>query len=326
MGVFEFKTSTDYRAAHEGVAYFPQPAAACLRLGDQDRLDFLQRQTTNDLSVLVPGQAVLTVLVSPTARTLDVLHIIDREEELLLLTLPGHGENTFNYLRRRIFFNDKVHLEDASREFSQIDLEGPGASVALNSLGFGTAPQMDEVLTINDDGAHVIAVGVQGLTGLGVRLVVPAGAAESIEQALLQAGAERISTESREILRIEAGMPGAGAELVEEYTPLEVGLQSAVSGEKGCYPGQEVLARQITYDKVTRQMVGLRLGAPAQPGTRLLADGAAAGEITSAAVSPRFGPIALGVIKRPHYEVGTRLQVDVEEQVTVEVVTLPFQE
>ena len=326
MGSIGTQSLIDYRAALEGVVFFPQPTAGCLRLGDQDRLDFLQRQTTNDLSVLVPGRAVLTVLVSPTARTLDVLHIIDQGEELLLLTLPGHGENTFNYLRRRIFFNDKVHLEDASREFSQIYLEGPGMTETLISLGFDMAPQVDQVITINDDSTLVIATGVRGLAGLGVRLIVAADQAEPIEQALLQAGAERLSAQSREILRIEAGIPGAGAELVEEYTPLEAGLGHAVSGEKGCYPGQEVLTRQITYDKITRQMVGLHLQAPVQPGMRLLADGAAAGEITSAAVSPRFGPIALGVVKRPYYEVGARLQVDVEEQVMVEVVALPFQE
>lgn len=325
MGSHETQSLIDYREALEGVVFLPQPAAGCLRLGDQDRLDFLQRQTTNDLGGLSTGRSVLTVMVSPTARILDVLQVLDKGDAILLLTLPGHGGNTFQYLRRRIFFNDKVHLEDASLEFSQIDLEGPGAPEAMNSLGFGMTPQLDEVLTIAD-GTAVIAVGVRGLTGLGVRLVVPADIAGSIHQTLQQGGAEQISTESREILRIEAGIPGAGAELIEEYTPLEAGLRHAVSGEKGCYPGQEVLARQVAYDKVTRQMVGLRLEAPAPRGTRLLAEGVPVGEITSAVVSPRFGPIALGVVKRPHFEVGTRLTSGSDDQLEAEVVELPFRE
>ena len=82
-------------------------------------------------------------------------------------------------------------------------------------------------------------------------------------------------------------------------------MEHAVSGNKGCYPGQEVIARQLTYDKVTQRLVGLRLDEPVAPGGRLLAEGKPVGVITSAAVSPRFGAIALGVVKRPHHEVGT---------------------
>ncbi len=121
-----------------------------------------------------------------------------------------------------------------------------------------------------------------------------------------------LSPDSRHILRVEAGLPAAGAELSEEYTPLEAGMEHAVSGDKGCYPGQEVLARQVTYDKVTQRLVGLKLSEPVTPGKRLLAEGKPAGVVTSAAVSPRFGAIALGVVKRPHHEVGTRLEVETE--------------
>jgi folate-binding protein YgfZ len=121
-----------------------------------------------------------------------------------------------------------------------------------------------------------------------------------------------LSSESRHILRVEAGLPDAGAELSEEYTPLEAGMERAVSGDKGCYPGQEVLARQVTYDKVTQRLVGLRLSEPVAPGRRLLVEGKPAGVVTSAAESPRFGAIALGVVKRPHYVAGTRLEVEAQ--------------
>ncbi len=322
MGSIETQSLNDYRAVLEGAAFFPLQTAGCLRLGDRDRLDFVQRQTTNDLSGLATGRSVLTVLVSSTARTLDVLQLVQEGDEILALTLPGHGENTFNYMRRRIFFNDLVRLEDASTEFSQIDLEGPALEGALRGLGFNRAPDMDEVLATDWQGSGLNAIGQQGLAGLGVRLLVLSAAAGSIRETLLANQAAELSRESREILRIEAGMPGPGAELVEAYTPLEVGLGYAVSGEKGCYPGQEVIARQITYDKVTRQMAGLKLDAPAQPGMRLLTEGVPVGEITSAAVSPRFGPIALGVVKRPQFEVGTQLQVEGEDRIGAEVVML----
>jgi folate-binding protein YgfZ len=102
-------------------------------------------------------------------------------------------------------------------------------------------------------------------------------------------------------MRVEAGLPAAGAELSEDYTPLEAGLAAAISSTKGCYTGQEVLARQITYDKVTQHLCGLRLTRRAQPGGRVWApDGSPVGRVTSAATSPRFGEIALAVVKRPH--------------------------
>ena len=124
---------------------------------------------------------------------------------------------------------------------------------------------------------------------------------------LAGAGVEQLSPESHHILRVEAGLPAAGAELTEEFTPLEAGLEYAVSGAKGCYTGQEVLARQTTYDKVTQHLVRLRLEAPAGAGERLWAGDKVVGVITSAAVSPRFGPVALGVVKRPHHEPGSEL-------------------
>ena len=94
---------------------------------------------------------------------------------------------------------------------------------------------------------------------------------------------------------------------------------------KGCYTGQEVLARQINYDKITRQMVGLRLETPVQRGAAVQVEGRGAGEVTSAVVSPRFGAIALAVVKRPHFEPGTVVMVaSGEETARGEVVSLPF--
>ncbi|MGW8249681.1 MAG: CAF17-like 4Fe-4S cluster assembly/insertion protein YgfZ [Anaerolineales bacterium] len=323
MGSNELNISNDYRAALEGAAFYPQTEAGMLRLRDQDRMGFLQRQTTNELGGLAAGRSVLTVLVSPTARILDVLRVFMEGDEVLALTLPGHGENTFNYLRRRIFFNDRVHLEDASQQFSQIDLEGPRLRQVMQKLGFERAPEVDEVLEADWQDSALKAIGQRGLMGLGVRLIVPAAVAVSVNETLLSGDAEELSRESREILRLEAGLPASPTELSEAYTPLEVGLDYAVSGDKGCYPGQEVIARQITYDKVTRKLVGLKLETPVQPGTRLLAEGAPVGEITSAAVSPRFGAIALGMVKRPHFEAGTRLQLEVDGAVHAVVENLP---
>ena len=124
-------------------------------------------------------------------------------------------------------------------------------------------------------------------------------------------------------------MPYCEAELTEDYTPLEIGLGAYVADDKGCYTGQEVIARQTNYDKITQRLVGLEMASETQPATRLWAEGKSVGKITSTARSPRFGHIALAVVKRPYDRVGTLLQVNnvappVEAEVTV--VDLPFAE
>lgn len=296
-----------YQAALENTAFYPQANAGCLRLGGADRLVYLQRQTTNDVNLLSAQRSVLTVLVSPTARLLDMLRLVQDGEDVLALTLPGHGADTFNYLKKRIFFNDKVSLADASLEFAQVDVEGPRAGLILQGLGFSWLPDLNGVEVAEIGGQVARLICQPGLTGAGFRLLVPAQLSETVLQALLDLGAARLSAESHHVLRVEAGMPAAGAELIEAYTPLEVGLEAAISGAKGCYTGQEVLARQVTYDKVTQRLVSLRLDSLLPAGTRLYFEDKPADEITSAAVSPRFGPVALAVVKRPFFEPGTEL-------------------
>jgi folate-binding protein YgfZ len=297
----------DYQATLEGAAFYPQGGAGCLRLGGADRLAFLQRLTTNDVNLLSSQRSVLTVLVSPTARLLDVLRLVQDGESILALTLPGHGAATYNYLRQRIFFMDKVSLEDASPEYAQLDIEGPQAGAVLQRSGFSSIPGMDEAARVEISGHPARLIGQTGLTGAGYRLLLPASLRAGFEDTLLRLGAARLSAESHQVLRVEAGLPGAGAELIETYTPLEVGLDAAVSGAKGCYTGQEVLARQLAYDKVTQRLVRLKLDAPVPAGIRLYLDDEPAGEITSAAISPRFGPIALAVVRRPFFEARTVL-------------------
>ena len=122
-------------------------------------------------------------------------------------------------------------------------------------------------------------------------------------------GVSRISRDGYRIIQVEQGLPSAEHELTEDFTPLEIGLLGAISDRKGCYTGQEVIARQLTYDKVTRRLVGLRLEGMLSRGTKLYAEGKPAGEITSIVESPRFGHIALAVVKRPHHDEGSTLEI-----------------
>lgn len=315
-----------YDAARESVVVFPQPGAGYLRVGGADRMAFLQRQTTNDLRLMAPRRALETVLTSPTARVLDVLLLLTEPEAIGVITLPGRGPATTRYLRGKIFFMDKVTVDDASSEFAQFDLEGPNAARLLHEVELAQPPALDEVVSGNIDGVPVHAIGRRGLVRMGYRLLAPAASGEALAAALTSAGAIPLTAESYQVLRVEAGLPGPTRELTEEYNPLEANLEVAISHDKGCYTGQEVIARQITYDKVTRRLVGLRLEAPVTPGAPVLAQGKAVGTVTSAVVSPHYGPIALAFVKRPYNEPGTTVTVAGEASSLSAVVTpLPFQ-
>lgn len=287
-------------------AFYPLPAPGYLRLTGADRRVFLQRQTTNHIDLLAPERSLLTVLTSPTARILDVLILLDEGEFIGILTLPGSGVATYRYLRSRIFFNDKVSIHDDSEAWMQIDLFGPESASAVEGLGMLPPAEANTVYP-GPDGARLLRL--EPAFSLGFRLLLPAAAASQTE-AVLSAGLERLSTTDYDRLRIERGLPAAGGELTEDYTPLEAGLSVAVSNHKGCYTGQEIIARQITYDKVTRLLCGLRLSAAAEPGADLAAaDGSPAGKLTSVANSPHLGWIGLGIVKRPYHQPGNTLRI-----------------
>ena len=125
---------------------------------------------------------------------------------------------------------------------------------------------------------------------------------------------------------MEAGVPHVSFELNKDYTPLEIGLNAAVSGEKGCYTGQEVLARQITYDKVTQILCGLKLESEIAPGSRIWLGGRAVGKLTSVVYSPRYDWVGLAVIRRRHLTAETELIVGntAEAGIPARIVQLPF--
>jgi folate-binding protein YgfZ len=316
--------SQEYQAALEGVVFYLQPDAGYLRIAGEDRANFIQRQTTNDIRLLQPPRTLLSVLTSPVARVLDVLYLLNDADTVGAITLPGYAHKTFQFLKSRIFFMDRVTVEDLSSDISQLDLFGPHAQALLPQLGI-QAPELNTVSEVEITGKQVRILAVEACFGPGYRLLVAAPDRETVEAALLQNGALQISPASFESLRVEAGQPQADKELSEDYTPLEAGLFSAVADGKGCYTGQEIIARQLTYDKVTQQLCGLRLPGPVADAKRIYADGKPAGTLTSFVQSPRFGPIALAILKRPYFQPGTRVVVgSPSSEAVATVVSLPF--
>ena len=310
--------------------YYPLVSAGILRLTGRDRLPFLQRQTTNNINQLSAETGQVSVLTNAAARILDVFFIFispEGDESLFLLPLEGKADATARYLKSRIFFMDQVTLTNESPAYCQFIVDGCQAADALKRAGFTTLPMTDGIQHAELDGLPVFLIGWRGLNqpGPAFRLVAPAQSADNLQRVFQQSGMLSLDYDTREILRIESGLPAAASEISEEYTPLEIGLGYAVSDNKGCYTGQEIIARQITYDKITRQMVGLRLDQPVEQGSEVFAEDRSVGKVTSAALSPRLGPLALAVLKRPYFTPQTQVVVKQGEQtIRAQVVELPF--
>jgi folate-binding protein YgfZ len=319
--------SPAWRALTEGAAWFERPQAGVLVLEDDDRVDFLQRMTSADIKALRPGQAAVTVLTSPTARIVHVFAVLCRADDLLLLPAPDDGAALERHLRNQIFFMDKVRVRNVGDSWRRMRLTGPqAAQVALAALGL--QPAATDGLWVEH--AAILAWADGRYEWPGLELLVPAEgeAVSEVARALAAAGAVEVADAALlEARRIELGLPAVGAELTGEVNPLEGGLGWACADNKGCYTGQEIIARQITYDKVTRSLVGLRADLPLVAGVSLFAEGREVGVVTSAAHSPTLGcTIALAIVRRSHTAPGSRVTLQSADGPAAEVVALPHAE
>lgn len=209
----------------------------------------------------------------------------------------------------------EVAVEDATAAAAILSLIGPRA---VEVAGTAALPELAcEPAAVA--GVEALAVGTRD----GVDLICAAAEAERLREALLAAGAVAVGAEAAEILRIEAGVPRFGAEMTTETMPAEAGIvEDAVSFTKGCYIGQETVARLHYKGRPNRHLRGLRLSAPAETGAALRLGEKEVGRLGGSCVSPAFGPIALAVLRR-EAEPGADLAVG-EDGVTARVVDLPF--
>jgi folate-binding protein YgfZ len=313
----------DYQALTQGAALIARGVGDVIRLSDADRHDFLHRMTTNAINGLPPGRSVVTVLTSPTARILFVFTVLARQEDLLLLPAPGQGGALARHLRGQIFFMDKVKLQDVGNDWARLRLVGAQAATVAAACGLPVADLPNGGWVAREE---VIALAQGDYDLPGYELLVSAARHADLRDRLLATGATPVGPAAVEARRVELGRPAPGAELTEEVNPLEAGLAWTCADNKGCYTGQEIIARQITYDKVTKSLVGLRSAALLKPGSEVRAEGRSAGVVTSATYSPALdAPIALAIVKRPYNQPGTTVQVVCDNAGNdAHVVALPF--
>jgi folate-binding protein YgfZ len=242
------------------------------------------------------------------------LRVLDLGDELLLSCERAGLQELFNMIRRYKLGSD-VELHKRTREMGELSLIGPEARRVAGAEALG--PEEHDNVHAQIGGHDVVLVA----TDLGVDVFCAAEVTEGVRGALLAAGAVEVSEAAAELVRVESGRPRYGVDLDDKVIPQEAGLnERAVSFTKGCYVGQETVARLYYRGKPNRHLRGLRLSAPVEPGTPLQLGEKQVGVLTSVAVSPVHGPIGLALVRR-EAEVGSTLAAG---DATAEVVELPF--
>ncbi|MEB3357686.1 MAG: folate-binding protein [Synechococcales bacterium] len=309
-------------AVQSGVAVCDRSHWGRIEVGDADRIRFLHNQTTNDFQSLQPGQGCETVFVTSTARTIDLVSAYVLADRVLLLTSPGCSDRLMQWMDRYIFFADKVTLADVTTTTLTFSLLGPGSDRLLTDLGLaaivGQPRHGHQTLSL---GEYPVTVAVgSGLATPGYTLFASHEAAPSLWSQMIQAGAVPLGSALWETLRVEQGRPLPDHELTEDYNPLEAGLWHAVSFEKGCYIGQETIARLDTYKGVKQQLFGVRLSGAAEPGTPVMQGDNKIGTLTSV-VTTVAGLVGLAYIRTKAGGSGLTVQIG---DATGEVVEVPF--
>jgi folate-binding protein YgfZ len=263
-----------------------------LALTGADRQAFLNGQVTNDVEALEPGQGCYAAFLTPKGKMLGDLRVLAGDDELLLDTERVALQALFDLVRRFSIGHD-VALHKRTVESGLLSLIGPGARAAAGAGALPEAEHSHVVSALAGRPVRLIA------TDAGVDVLCAAADTEAVAAALRGAGAVPIDESQAEVLRVERGRPRYGVDLDDSVIPQEAGLNDrAVSFTKGCYVGQETVARLFYKGKPNRHLRGIRLAGPVAPGTALTLAGKEVGRVSSPVVSPRLGPVALALVRR----------------------------
>jgi folate-binding protein YgfZ len=304
-----------YRAATEAVALLDRSERGKLALSGPEAAVFLDSLLSNDIVGIEVGRGVDATLLTHKGHLLAEVRVLRSEEELLLDTERAALQALFDALHNfRIGYRTELHKRTLERGL--LSLIGPSSDTLL-----ADPPGLDE----HDHRAARLAGHAVRLirTDAGVDVLCESEHKDALTEALVAAGATPIEESAAEIVRIERGRPRFGVEIDAGTMPQEAGIhERAVSYSKGCYIGQETVARLYWRGRPNRNLRGLRLSAPVAPGSALLLAGRQVGTVGSFAISPRLGPIALALLRR-EAEPGALLEVaGIDARATV--VTLPF--
>ncbi|MCA9915136.1 MAG: folate-binding protein YgfZ, partial [Anaerolineae bacterium] len=280
----------EYNAALHQAVLLDRSHEGRLQVFGSSRFELLNRMSTNKLVDMQPNEGRPTIFTTANARIIDRIIAYNRDDHLLLITEPGRGEAVQNLLQRNIFFGDDAQLVNISAQTHQFALHGIHADAVMDAIAPGSSELQElhsQEISLGD--TTFFAGRRKAISGNHWALVVPQRSASQIYETLLETGKpfglRPAGSLTYNTLRIRAGRP-ARPELSNEFIPLEIGLWDEVSFNKGCYTGQEIIARMESRNKLAKMLVCLTLQKPVQAPAEVFQAEQPIGTITSSAEAP----------------------------------------
>jgi len=303
----------EYRALRGGVGLFRPPSIAQVEITGSERAEFLNRLCTNKLDQICPGEGCETFLADANGRVLHHLFVYAGPESLVLQTAAGRGPNLCSHLDHYLIRED-VQLHDRTSQWGELILAGPKSADVLQRLIAANLPGGDAYLAnfhANWGGRPLMIRRLQDRGFLSFHLAGESADMGPLWRDLRQLDVAACGMRALETVRIEEGFPVIGLDITEKTLPQEVGRnEKAISFNKGCYLGQEIVARIDSRGAVNKVLSGIRFNTSDVPpaGGKLTHADQPAGQITSAAYSPAFGAsVALAYVARQFHEPGAVL-------------------
>jgi tRNA-modifying protein YgfZ len=298
--------TAEYELLREDAGLVDRSARAKLRLTGSEAAEFLQGQVTNDVEALSPGEGCYAALLNHKGKLRADMRVL-RGPDWIWIDAEPIGKRPLEHTVETYSLGRDVSWQDLTGERAILSLVGPRSRERLDAA----PPDTEHSFVEGEHGLYVA-------TDVGVDVICAAADAGAVREAL---GIEPVDESVAECLRVESGRPRLGLDMNGDTIPQEAGLNDrAVSFTKGCYVGQETVARLHYKGKPNRHLRGLRLTEPADTGDAIVLGEREVGQVGSACVSPRLGPIALALVRR-EAEPGTTVDVD---GASAAVVELPF--
>lgn len=320
----------EYEAARNAVGLLNLSERGRIEVRGKNRVQFLHGLVSNDVKILKDGDGTYAAFLNATGRIHSDCFIYADGERFLIDTPASTRLWVYQSLAKFIPTGG-FDVVDVTEQTALLSLQGPRSTELLAALGVTEELSGLRCRHIELAGFDVLLSGISRTAEAGYDLMVSLEGKESLRQILVGAGATEVGAQTLEVLRIEAGIPEYGRDMDETIILLEAGLESAVSYKKGCYLGQETIAKihHRGHDQTAKKLMGLLLEGEVvpEPGSKVFnGAGKEIGHITSSCYSPALArPIALAYLRRNNFEAGTRHSVDAGGvSLSAEVVKPPF--
>lgn len=270
-----------------------------LEISGKSRLDLINRMSTNLVSLLKPSEGAATVFTTDVGRIIDRVILYAGEETAIAMTGEDNGDNIARYLLRFVFYNDDFRITSLAKQFSTLFVYGEDAAAKISEIcGSEVDLSLHHWAPITISSVNVTLHATDRLAGGGFMLKVPVESEETIISALSAAGSRPITESEFDALRVEAKLPRLRHELTGDFIPLETGLWDDVSFTKGCYTGQEIIARMDSRGKIAKQLVQLDTQGEMPVGTAVTANGKPAGTITTSAGNRALAYVKTSILEK----------------------------